>query len=56
MLLLSKLQTFESDKQQHKNDQKDPVAEDELCDSLNTKGLEESRSNTGIAVVDLADI
>jgi hypothetical protein len=58
MLLLSKLQSFESGKQHRKNSQnKEPVAEGQLCDSLSAMGLEEeSRSNTEIAVVDVADI
>ena len=56
MLLLSKLQSFESGEQQRKNGQKEPVAEGQLCDSLRAMGLEESNSNTKITVVDVADI
>jgi hypothetical protein len=48
MLLLSKLQSSDSGKE--------PVAEDQLCDSLSAMGLEESSSNMEIAVVDVADI
>ena len=49
MLLLSKLQSFESGEQHRKNGQKEPVAEGQLCDSL-------SVINTKITVVDVADI
>ena len=56
MLLLSKLQSFESGEQHRKNEQKEPVAEGQLCDSLSAMGLEESSSNTEIAIVNLADI
>jgi hypothetical protein len=56
VLLLSKLQSFESGEQHRKNEQKEPVAEGQLFDSLSAMGSEESSSNTEIAVVDLADI
>ena len=57
MLLLSKLQSFESGEQHRTNGQnKKPVAEGQLCDSLSAMGLEESNSNTKITVVDVADI
>jgi hypothetical protein len=57
MLLMSKLQSFESGERLRKNGQnKEPVAEGQLCDSLSAMGLEESSGNTEIAVVDVADI
>jgi hypothetical protein len=59
MLLLSKLQSSESGEHHidSKNGQnKEPVAEGQLCDSLSAMGLQESSSNTEIAVVDVADI
>ena len=58
MLLLSKLQSLDSGKRHRTNGQnKKPVAQDQLCDSLSAMGLEESSSsNTEITVVDVVDI
>jgi hypothetical protein len=57
MLLLSKLRSDERGERHLTNSTKSPVAEDQLCDSLNAMGLEEGSSGTEIAaLVDLADI
>jgi hypothetical protein len=58
MLLLSKLRSDERGERHLTNSTKAPVAEDQLCDSLNAMGLEEEGSSgTEIAaLVDLADI
>jgi hypothetical protein len=57
MLLLSKLRSVERGERHLTNSTKAPVAEDQLCNSLNAMGLEEGGSGTEIAaLVDLADI
>jgi hypothetical protein len=57
MLLLSKLRSDERGERHLTNSTKSPVAEDQLCNSLNAMGLEEGSSGTEIAaLVDLADI
>ena len=57
MLLLSKLRSDERGERHPTNSTKAPVAEDQLCDSLNAMGLEGGGSVTEIAaLVDLADI